>query len=569
MRKRLGAVIVSALAITAVTMTWWAFSAGRAVPPVHEEPGSAAVLAMPGSSATAATLVPGDQRPTDHLARTPVGIGEAVRVAIRGTVVDKHGKPIEGARVHAHPSGVAASARTPRAVEGPPPPPLAVALTDLQGSYALDLPRRSAAYVVDVHCTHMRFLRQCVPDQAVRNDVEAVVDFIMSPGGVIRGWASQRGGGGEVGCRGVPLVAISGRPHRSDAPFAVSSEWDVAPFRYVTRGSSVCTGETIVLEDGQFEFTGLAPGSYRLLSADPDWIVSPAVEAATDTPAVHLNLTPALALRIRAVSGARKVPGFRAHLTLLSRGTEERLGPDFAVGSSGDSVVVTLDRHVLGERIATIAPGEAVRARYRVIAQGFEDARGAADLELDAGMQEVVVDLGTLARPMRPLVLDVAYVDGPWPVEKGLDLRYAPEDTAQSVHAAVRRVDGRWLAEMPEGRWWVRVMPHGPMGWATAVAREVVVGPAGGELLGVVFPRCGRLRVWSGRTGSLSVVIAGPTFSRDFVLEPGETLIEDLPAGSWQVIWKEGGVDQQLTTVVTESGLAEISIPRGTAGLGR
>lgn len=561
MTNRLGAVLGIALAIAAVALGWWAVSGGGTSPSVPRAHAESTSPASSGSPATASTIVPVDQRPTDHLARTPVGLGETLRVAIRGAVVDQHGNPIEGARVHAHPVGVAASPRTPRAVEGPPPPPLAVALSDPQGRYELDLPRRSSAYLVDVHCAHPRFLRQCVPDTAVRDDLDSVVDFTLSPGGAIRGWASSRDARPGVGCRGVPLVAIRGRGHRPDAEFAVSSEWDVAPFRHPTRGSSVCTGESAVLEDGRFEFTGLVPGSYRLLSADPAWIVSPAAEVTTDTPDVHVNLLPTLALHIRVMSAAKSVPGFRAHLTLLSRDSGERLGPDFAVGSTGESLIITFDRHLLGERIAAIAPGEALRARYRVIAQGHDDSRGFADIELDAGTQEVVVDLAPHARPLRDLALDVAYVDGPWPDAKGIDLLFAAENSAESRRATVRRGDGRWIAEIPEGRWWVRIMPSGPMGWATAVAREASVGPAGGDLVGVVFPRCGAMRVLSMRTTSLDAVIVGPTFARDFVLRPGENLIEDLTPGAWKVIWNEGGAERQESAMVTAAGLAEISIP--------
>lgn len=560
-RRASGVGLVFALALAVLV---WGLMSHRGEPapePGHPEARHPAgsFVGTPATAADAA-LVPTGVRPTDHFARTPADIGEATRPAVRGTVVDMQGNPVQGAWVYARPAAAAEPAAGPRGMEPPPPPPLAADQTDAQGRYVLSLPRRTVAFVVDVHCVHPGFLRQCSPDIAILKDGEAVVDFTLPPGAAIRGWAIADGAG-LAAVRGVPLVAMRGRPFRPDTTFAVSHEWDDAAFQFVARNSAVSTGRTNVRDDGSFEFAGLVPGTYRVLSADPAWLVAPRVEVAADASGVQVVLVPTLAVRLSAAAGSTPVPGFRATLTLVARDSGLLLGPVLMLSATADSVVVALNRHELLQRLAADAPGEGVRVRYQVAAQGFDDAHGFADLAIADGVHDIAVDLTAKARPRRELALDIRYEDGPWPRGKELELWYAPENSTLGTRITVQNLDGRQVAQLPEGRWWIRVMPRGPMGFATAVAREVTVGPAGGEAIAVVLPRGGRLRIVLARPSSLGAVLAGPGFARDLTLQPGENLVEDLSPGTWQVGWMEHGVPQQLATVVSPSGLAEIVIP--------
>jgi hypothetical protein len=552
-----GAGLVLALGIAVLA---WELFAERAAPPApHAEPGPSSD-GQPAAAAHAAVLAPADVRPADHFARTPASLGEATRAAVRGRVVDPQGHPLQGAWVYAHPAGAAASTASPRGVEPPPPPPLAAQQTDAQGSYALSLPRRTASFAVDVHCVHPGFLRQCSPDIAIREGGEVVVDFMLSPGAAIRGWAVADGAGLDA-VRGVPLVAMRGRPFRPDATFAASHEWDDGAFLFVGRNSAVATARASVRDDGSFEFAGLAPGTWRLLSADPAWLVSPRVEVAAAASGVSVILVPTLVLRLSAAAGSKPVAGFRATLTLVARDSGLLVGPVLALGTSTDSLVVALDRGLVLRKLAADAPGEGLRVRYQISAPSFADAHGFIDLGTADAVQDIAVDLTANAQRLCELALDIRYADGPWPREKELELWYAPENSTLGTKTTVQNVDGRWVAQLPEGRWWIRVMPRGPMGFATAVAREVAVGPAGGEATAVVLPRGGQLRILSARTSSLGAVLVGPNFARELTLQPGANLLEDLAPGAWRVEWLEHGVPQQLATVVTASGLAEIALP--------
>jgi protocatechuate 3,4-dioxygenase beta subunit len=134
-------------------------------------------------------------------------------------------------------------------------------------------------------------------------------------------------------------------------------------------------------EDGTFTFDGLAPGTYSLLVADPDWIAeSVTVDVQADV-GVQLKVGKGVPLTVTVVDGITNKPVHPAQVHIYRQGE----GSAIPVAAAADNGTVQKQ----------VAPGTYNVSAY---AQGYRSSRSVVAVVEDGKPAEITITLGASAK---------------------------------------------------------------------------------------------------------------------------------------------------------------------------
>jgi hypothetical protein len=461
--------------------------------------------------------------PRDFLLRSPVVMGGLARMAIRGKVTDSSGAVLPGVDVYARlipDNGPVASA------DYLPPPPDAVASTDGEGRYEIELPRRSVAYKVDVGAVSDRHPRQLRQDVVVTEDRVVEVDFVLEDGFAIEGILMDRQGGSIR-----EPIELKATLRRSPVTERMSQfRVDTTSKRLADRDRQhFHESKTLSLSDGTFAFRGLPSGDFQIEVASGPWLVAPVVMAAAGARGVHVRAGQAERLRFHVFDSGRN-------------------GRDNGVPFELVATVGGLDDHEAAFSIVTTVPDgsmelawgvggpypEAWKCDYELSIPGLPLIRSSCSISDAAAVPAIEVDVANLERRLFPVSITAWHTDGT-EIESAMQLLYASSESTSHAAVELRKVNAfTYAAQLPAGDYFVRVAELSPFAYGTAYRGELKVTEAGGGILDARILRGGAVTV-HGMPGPLEAVGVG--FGAALSIgSDGFSVFPNMPQGPWSFI---------------------------------
>ena len=303
-----------------------------------------AVFAWLGQPQPAATPSPPDQvpptpsaaPPAAALSREPARVlpePSAPRCTFVGRVVDKSGRGLPDAVVHAYGASASAQSTIPPRNELRP---VCTVAGDAEGKFGLQIPDTFEGTVIVVGARAPGHRLGWIDWPTIEAGTERLI--VLEPGLQLSGMVRDEQGRPVV----VPLLCTTDQRMGKDATLVSAWLHDRTAFRAPPPTWDGCEVETVSAADGTFCFRGLRAGSFLIASAVPEWFVRPAVEAAAGSSAIDVVVVPRPTVELRLVDDATSEPVTAPDLEVAVTRVEERQGDPVRyrrVGRGRDGVV--------------------------------------------------------------------------------------------------------------------------------------------------------------------------------------------------------------------------------------
>lgn len=319
--------IVGVAVLAVAVLAWWGAPQPAAAPAPPEQ-----ASPTPSAATPAAALSREPARDLREPARMLPEPSTSLFTLV-GRVVDKSGRGLPDAVVHAYGASASAPSASPPHNELRP---VCTVAGDTEGKFGLRIPDTFEGTVIVVGARAPGHLLGWIEWPMTEAGTERLI--VLEPGLRLSGMVRDEQGRPVV----VPLLCTTDQRMGKDATLVSAWLHDRTAFRAPPPTWDGCEVETVSAADGTFCFQGLRAGSFHIASAVPEWFVRPAVEAAAGSSAIDVVVVPRPTVELRLVDDVTSEPVTAPDLEVAVTRVEERQGVPVRyrrVGRGRDGVV--------------------------------------------------------------------------------------------------------------------------------------------------------------------------------------------------------------------------------------